>query len=285
MPISASGTYVTIGLFYGVSGASDGGECYVHNEALARAMTDADVPYIFLTDANIQKQHSQILQAVIQGNHLIDVRADRYPDNPNQPTFCSGGITAPLTAGDSGCTPIDHVLTNASGNDMIQDLVDRWDLTKGLDHVPIDIIMNTQGHYGTHCALQAPTKIDVAALLKLNDSQVDFLYKEVRNQCDEEIEEMLNTSNLDTKHFMWSKVQEVFLHTWATLNHVDQLPTHASHIAHEIIYANRNPDACNSSDMRIPKLYRGTILNTREKQRCTQYQRQPGSLKPRVLCS
>ena len=147
-PINDSGQYFTIAVFYGVSGASaKASEAHRLNErllshAVARALAAEDAPYAILMDGNVTIEDSQVLKTTVRGSHLVNVYADRYPDKASTPTFRSGGIVHELVSGENYTSSIDHVLANFPANYLINDIHYRWDLTNGLDHVPIDVEIN-----------------------------------------------------------------------------------------------------------------------------------------------
>ena len=275
VPIDNASTCRNVAVYYGVAGASEGGECMANNErylklVFARAIADPTVPYVLCVDANIQEAQSAVIQTILRGSHMVNVRADRQPDTADVPTYCKGGITQPLTEGQAGCSNTDFVLANQAAINMIQDIELLWHDCDGLDHVPLQITFQSHGFQGTHDALNQGTHINVQNLIPLEDHQADALYCIVRAQCDHEANQMENTEDLGLAHLLWSKIAEVYLHTWAAILDPHDIDDCAHCIANRIIVHDRKrsakyPTAFKSALRRIPALTRGVLAETAPK--------------------
>jgi hypothetical protein len=105
IPVGDGNKLCTLACYYGIAGASNGGDDCVINErllaaALARACAAGDAPYLLCMDGNISVKASAIITDVINDAALIDLRADRHPTDAMQTTFKFGGIkTTPLVEG------------------------------------------------------------------------------------------------------------------------------------------------------------------------------------------
>ena len=102
IPVGESGTLITVACYYGVSRSSTDPQCAAVNErllaaCLARALSAGDGSYFLLSDTNIPLQQSQSLAAAIGNRRLVDLIADRCPDEEPPPTYKKDGITIPLT--------------------------------------------------------------------------------------------------------------------------------------------------------------------------------------------
>jgi len=100
---------------------------------LARACAAGGAPYLLRMDGNITARASAIITDVIRDAALIDLRADRHPEDATQPTYKFGGIeTIPLVEGESGTSAIDFWFANEPANCLVREVQVRWDLCEGL---------------------------------------------------------------------------------------------------------------------------------------------------------
>ena len=130
-----------------------------------------DAPYALLTYGNIEACSSQILRSLIDAGQIINVHADRHPDQPAQPAYMHGGITEEIQLVTKGSSAIDYVLTNHAGNQLIDTVTLRWDLAEGYDHVPNDVCVQAQLS-PTFANTPVPVKpINTAALVDLTPQQ------------------------------------------------------------------------------------------------------------------
>ena len=114
IPLDNKGSFVSVSVFYGVAGASGGGDAYRINERLfsmiiVRIMSEEDAPHILLTDANIDQNESFVLRNAVRDGKIINVVDDRSQDEERQPTFKHGGIDGKIEDGTTGSSTIDYV--------------------------------------------------------------------------------------------------------------------------------------------------------------------------------
>ena len=252
IPVGEGNKLCTLACFYGIAGASSGGDECVVNErllaaALSRACAAGDAPYLLCMDGNISAKASAIITAVTNDAALIDLRADRDPVNASQPTFKFGGIKAtPLTEGEVGTSAIDFWFANEAANCLVSAVQVRWDLCEGCDHVPMDVLLNIEAYNDIIDVVEKPSQITTANLVKLDDDTLNDLYCRVRTEGAKHFERLCSTCNPTVAHRQWSILCEVFLHAWQTIGdpkdraQIDNAVNYASaHFeAHDLLTSN-----------------------------------------------
>ena len=102
-------------------------------------------------------------------------------------------------------------------------------------------------------------------MIDLTSQQARDLYNIVRDQCQQEYDNMINFDDLDVTHLSWSRISETNLHTWSILEQPDGI-LHSSSFAAAVIAKSRSTDTGCNADSRmthnIPSLTRGLIADT-----------------------
>jgi hypothetical protein len=162
-----------------------------------------------------QAQASAILTTVIQDAALVDLRADRHPDDASQPTYKFGGIkTPPLVNGEPGTSAIDFSFANEAANCLVSDLRVIWDLCEDCEHVPLDIILDAEAFNATIDVVDKPSQITTAKLAELTDHAQNTLYRRIRDEGKYHYDILCTTHNPTVAHLQWSIICEVFSHAW-----------------------------------------------------------------------
>jgi hypothetical protein len=88
-------------------------------------------------DGSISAKASAIITDVLNDTALIDLRADRHPEDAAQPTLKFGGIkSTPLTEGELGTSAIDFWFANEAANCLVSAVQVRWDLCERTSGYP-----------------------------------------------------------------------------------------------------------------------------------------------------
>ena len=183
---------------------------------IARATAIEDAPYYLCMDGNVSIATSDVLRDAVASGKIVNIWADRNPDNPDQPTFQFGGITEPIVAGQSGSSTIDFAFANNTGNALVSNIELKWDeaVLLGLDHVPMGITINATAAAASQCVASSVDHIDVAGLSKLDPITCNLLYNTVQGIChDFHMDICLDDENI--AHQSWSAISETFLHVWS----------------------------------------------------------------------
>ena len=222
VPCGHGNHYVTLAVYYGLAGKTPAERTMNERllaQALSRATADPDAPYILFTDANTTIKKSSVLTTMIKASLIIDVHSDHHDLDERMPTFISNSITEPILLGDKGSSAIDYVLANQPGMDVIESIQFRWDLAieDGLDHVPIDVILNDHA-YRRYIDILAPAiPIDLESLVALSPIQKQQLYCKIRERYNYNWTRMCETDSSNIAHEQWSLLAENFLRAWAMM--------------------------------------------------------------------
>ena len=165
VPIGDGQRGIIIAGIYGISGAAGNAGKRVANErllsqALVRATSFLDTPYILAGDFNINPGASEAIKAATQEGSMVDAFDEWEAGNPS-PTFCHEGVFEGMDGPQK--TRIDGILANRAAKVLIQKPEIRWTRSLGFDHACLALKFNIEACCQKVWRLRQPVPIDLAS--------------------------------------------------------------------------------------------------------------------------
>ena len=133
----------------------------LHSQAITRASSFCDTPYILAGDFNINLDGSNAIKAATEEGWLADVFKEWTHGQPS-PTFCREGVYEGMNGTQK--TRIDGILANRAAKAIISRAELRWSKSMGFDHVCMAVRFDIAACTQQIWRLRQPAAIDLDIL-------------------------------------------------------------------------------------------------------------------------